>query len=334
MPYLDPVNLTPTIAIAGLIVGFVVGLTGMGGGALMTPVMIILFKIEPLAAVSSDLVASMIMKPVGGAVHLRKGTVNRDLVRWLVIGSVPSAFCGVLLLRALGDAEKVQTVVRTSLGVALLAAAGGMVAKALLDLAKFRQARAAGLTDVDGSGAFEVRRWQTVLIGVLGGLVVGMTSVGSGSLMIVALLLLYPRLRANQLVGTDLVQAVPLVASASLGHLLFGDFQLGLTASLLIGALPGVYLGARVSSSAPGGIVRRALVVVLLASGLKLLEASTLTLVLVLLAVAVVGPLLWMQVYRRSAPEDRSTMDLWRHAVLGRRRPTAPPREADSSMGR
>jgi len=91
------------VAIAGLFVGFVVGLTGMGGGALMTPMMILLFGVQPLAAVSSDLVASMVMKPVGGAVHLRKGTVNKDLVRWLVVGSVPSAFLGVLLLRAIGD---------------------------------------------------------------------------------------------------------------------------------------------------------------------------------------------------------------------------------------
>ena len=121
------------VAIAGLFVGFVVGLTGMGGGALMTPMMILLFGVQPLAAVSSDLVASMVMKPVGGAVHLRRGTVNKHLVKWLVIGSVPSAFLGVLLLRAIGDDEQTQQVVRVSLGVALVLAAGAMVAKALLD---------------------------------------------------------------------------------------------------------------------------------------------------------------------------------------------------------
>jgi uncharacterized membrane protein YfcA len=91
------------VAIAGLIVGFVVGLTGMGGGALMTPILVLLFKVEPLTAVSSDLVAALVMKPVGGVVHLRRGTVNMRLVRWLMIGSVPSAFCGVLILRALGN---------------------------------------------------------------------------------------------------------------------------------------------------------------------------------------------------------------------------------------
>jgi hypothetical protein len=155
----------------------------------------------------------------------------------------------------------------------------------------------------------------------VGGLVVGMTSVGSGSLMIVSLLLLYPTLRASQLVGTDLVQAVPLVASAALGHILFGDFQFGLTTSLLIGALPGVYVGAKVSSSAPGGIVRRALVVVLLASALKLLDASNATLVIVLATVGVVGPLAWAIVYRRARAGDASL-------------PSVPRLVADAATGR
>jgi uncharacterized membrane protein YfcA len=312
------------VAIAGLLVGFVVGLTGMGGGALMTPMMILLFNVQPLAAVSSDLVASMVMTPVGGAVHLRKGTVNKELVKWLVIGSVPSAFLGVLVLRWLGDGDTTESVVKASLGVALLFAAGSMVAKALLDLRKEQQRRAAAAAAGQVPEArvedIRVRRVPTLLVGIIGGLVVGMTSVGSGSLMIVALLLLYPTIRAGQLVGTDLVQAVPLVASASLGHLLFGDFRLDLTTSLLIGALPGVYVGARVSSSAPGGIVRRSLVIVLLASGLKLLDAGTTTLVVVLLAVAVVGPVLWATVYRRTSPDraDRGVRDLLLAALTGR----------------
>ena len=117
----------------------------------MTPMMILVFHVQPLAAVSSDLVASMVMKPVGGAVHLRKGTVNQELVKWLVIGSVPAAFCGVLLLRAIGHTEPTQTVVKTSLGVALLFAAAAMVAKALLDLRKRQKAKlaqAAGVAPV------------------------------------------------------------------------------------------------------------------------------------------------------------------------------------------
>jgi uncharacterized protein len=329
------VDLSWTVAVGGLIVGFVVGLTGMGGGALMTPMMILIFHVQPLAAVSSDLVASMVMKPVGGAVHLRKGTVNKELVKWLVIGSVPSAFCGVLLLRAIGHTEATQTVVKTSLGVALLLAACAMVAKALLDLRKRQQpGGAAARLAAAGAAPFVIRPIPTLVTGILGGLVVGMTSVGSGSLMIVALLLLYPSLRASQLVGTDLVQAVPLVASAALGHLLFGDFKLGLTTSLLIGALPGVYVGAKVSSSAPGGIVRRALVVVLLASALKLLDASNTMLVVVLAALAVLGPLLWATVYRAARADDpalASIPRLFADAVTGRawRRPPAGAERPD-----
>jgi uncharacterized protein len=325
------------VPIAGLFVGFVVGLTGMGGGALMTPVMVLLFGVQPLAAVSSDLVASMIMKPVGGIVHLRRGTVNRGLVKWLVLGSVPAAFIGVLVLRASGDSEATQTVVKTSLGVALLLAAGSMVAKAMLDLRKKqlrRRASAAGLEVELPVESVTVRPLPTLLIGACGGLVVGMTSVGSGSLMIVALLLLYPSIRAGQLVGTDLVQAVPLVASASLGHLLFGDFRLGLTASLLVGALPGVYLGARVSSAAPGGIVRRALVVVLLASGLKLLDVGNGPLVVVMAVVALVATALWTAVYRATRDDAETTRrELLRAAVTGRRHRRKPAAVSQDRAG-
>src|SRR5215216_2396557 len=108
------------VALAGLFVGFVVGLTGMGGGALMTPILVLLFKVEPLAAVSSDIVASMIMKPIGGSVHFRRGSVNKELVKWLVMGSIPSAFLGVVLLKTLGTGAALQGTVKTALGVALL----------------------------------------------------------------------------------------------------------------------------------------------------------------------------------------------------------------------
>jgi uncharacterized membrane protein YfcA len=284
------------LTLAGLLVGIVVGLTGMGGGALMTPVLVLFFGVPPLAAVSSDLVASAFMKPVGAAVHLRNGTVNLGMTKLLVVGSVPSAFAGVLILRALGDGEALEAVVKTALGVALLIAAGSLAVKAYLGLAARARRRAAGLgrePALTGPPMVTLRPVPTILVGVLGGLVVGMTSVGSGSLIIIALLALYPRLSANQLVGTDLVQAVPLVASAALGHLFFGDFSLDVTFSLLLGAIPGVYLGARLSSHAPGGIVRRALIVVLVASGLKLLGMDGVALAWVLLGLCVSAPLAW-----------------------------------------
>ncbi len=251
------------IALAGLVVGFVVGLTGMGGGALMTPLLVLLFKIDPLAAVSSDLVAAFVMKPVGAGVHLRRGTVDLQLVKWLVIGSVPAAFCGALLLDQLGNGPVVQDRIKLLLGIALLLAAGSMAGKHLV-------ARGRVVAD---DGPIVVRPVPTLLIGLAGGLIVGLSSVGSGSLMIVMLLALYPTLRASQLVGTDLVQAIPLVGAAALGHLLFGDFHLDVTTSLLLGAVPGVYAGARISSRAPDGIIRPVLMTVLVASALKLLGA-------------------------------------------------------------
>jgi uncharacterized membrane protein YfcA len=255
----------PIVAVAGLFVGFVVGLTGMGGGALMTPILVLLFKIEPLAAVSSDIVASMIMKPIGGGIHFKRGSVNKELVKWLVMGSVPSAFLGVVLLKTLGQGVLLQGLVKNALGAALLVVALGLVIRPIL-----ARTRKAG----DSMVPLKVKKLPTLLIGIVGGLIVGLTSVGSGSLMIILLLMLYPSFKLSELVGTDLVQAVPLVASAALGHILFGDFQFALTASILVGAVPGVFLGAQLSSRAPDHIIRPALIVVLLASASKLLGAS------------------------------------------------------------
>ena len=301
-------HVDPYVAAAGLLVGFTVGLTGMGGGALMTPLLVLVFKVQPLAAVSSDLVAAVIMKPVGGGVHLRRGTVNFALVRWLMVGSVPAAFAGVLVLRQLGDGAVVQGHIKQVLGVALLLAASSIAAKALL------QARRAAHGTASAVRAFQLRPLPTVVIGVVGGLVVGMTSVGSGSLMIVMLLLLYPMLRSSELVGTDLVQAIPLVASAAAGHLLFGDFQVGLTASLLVGSIPGVYLGARLSSRANDAVIRPALVLVLVGSGLKLLGVDNLQLGLLVLALVLLAVPVWGALDATMHPEPA-----WADAPVGRR---------------
>ena len=306
-----PLHLDLYVALAGLFVGFTVGLTGMGGGALMTPILVLLFNVQPLAAVSSDLVAAVVMKPVGGGVHLRRGTVNFALVRWLMVGSVPAAFAGVLMLRQLGDGAVVQERIKLTLGVALLLAATSIAAKSLLEVQARRSQQPNGR---NADRPFQVRRLPTVLIGVTGGLVVGMTSVGSGSLMIVLLLLLYPMLSSSRLVGTDLVQAIPLVASAALGHLLFGDFRFDLTSSLLVGSLPGVYLGAKVSSRAKDGIVRPALVLVLIASGLKLVGVDNLQLGLVVAGLVLLAAPAWGALDAAVHPAPA-----WASAPVGRR---------------
>jgi uncharacterized membrane protein YfcA len=276
----------PVLILAGLGVGIVVGLTGMGGGALMTPLLVLVFGVPPLAAVSSDLAASAVMKPFGGWVHARRGTVNWSLVRWLCLGSVPSAFCGVLLTRLIPGQAAVQEYVQYALGIALLLAATGLVAKAVAG-----RARAEPASTIATEPPLRPRPLPTVLLGMGGGLVVGLTSVGSGSLIIVILLALYPRLRPNSLVGTDLVQAVPLVAAAAFGHLFFGDLHFDLAGAILIGSVPGVLLGARLSSRAPAGIVRAGLVVVLLASGLKLFGVPNPVLATVAAALIAIGVL-------------------------------------------
>lgn len=320
------------LVFGGLVIGAVVGLTGMGGGALMTPMLVIFFGIPPLAAVSSDLVVSAIMKPVGGLVHIRRRTVSWSLVGWLCLGSVPTAFAGVWLLRALGDGERLQHGIKIALGVALVLAAAGLVFRTytrMVEHAARRRMTAAGTDDLATTEAaisdppLRVRPVPTLLIGALGGLIVGMTSVGSGSLIIIALLMLYPLLPPANLVGTDLVQAVPLVAAAAVGHLLFGDFRLDLTTSLLLGAMPGAWLGAQLSSRAPGGLVRRALVLVLLASALKLLGVPDLTLLATLTVLVVAGSLGWMATRRRHGLPALARTE---------RRLASPPRELTAAL--
>ncbi len=296
------------VALASVIAGFTVGLTGMGGGALMTPILVLLFKVQPLAAVSSDLVAAMVMKPVGGSVHIRRRTVSWELVRWLMVGSVPTAFAGVFVLRLFGNGEQLQNRLKIALGVVLLIAVVAMVVKGWLQGRQTARDRSAGTGGRSDDGPVQVRKLPTILTGAVGGLMVGMTSVGSGSVIIILLILLYPSLRGARLVGTDLVQAIPLVASAAIAHIFFGDLQIGLTSSVLLGSIPGVYLGARLSSRAPDGVIRPALVFVLLASALKLLNMGTVQLVIMLGVIALVGLPVWGAIDARGRPQHHWDM--------------------------
>jgi uncharacterized membrane protein YfcA len=249
----------PMLVVAGLVTGVMVGLTGMGGGALMTPMLVLLFGVSPLTAVGSDLVVSLVMKPVGGMVHVRHGTVRWDIVGWLTAGSVAGAFGGAALV-GLAGGDHVGSLLRHAIGVALIATSLLMVVRPFL---KRRAASGEGAAD-------PIRPAMTLVVGLVGGILVGLTSVGSGSLIVVLLLLMYPALSSAELVGTDLVQAVPIVASAALGHFIFGDISLGLVGSLLLGAVPGVFFGAQLSARAPSKLVRPVLFLVLLSSGLKL----------------------------------------------------------------
>jgi uncharacterized membrane protein YfcA len=285
------------LAIGGLLVGIVVGLTGMGGGALMTPMLVFFFKADPLTAISSDLVASFVMKPAGALVHLRNSTVNLGLVKLLCIGSIPSAFFGAWFISLQPRGEELDSFLKTALGLALITAAAGLVARAAFQMWQNRLPLGEGAARPTRPEV-RLRPIPTIVLGAIAGFIVGITSVGSGSIIIVSLLLIYPGLKASALVGTDLTQAIPLVGAAALGHLLFGDFSLAITSSLLLGAIPGAFIGAQISSRAPGGIIRRILAVLLLASGLRLLGVSTELVLVVAVAALGLGSLAWIAIRR------------------------------------
>jgi len=273
------------IVAASALVGLLVGMTGAGGGALMTPMLVLLFSIKPSSAISSDLLAAVLMRPFGAAVHLRQGTVNLALVGWMAAGSVPAAFFGAYLLHLFGGTRVAEHNVEIALGAALLLGSGAMVARSVLDQ------RGTDLRPRTAVNAVRTRPLATVGIGALGGLVVGMTSVGAGSLMIVLLMFCYPALEARQLVGTDLTQAVPLSASAALGALVFGHVVLPLTAAIIVGSVPAVLVGSWLSATVPDRWVRPVITAVISVSGLKYVGVSSTQLrwVVALVPVLVVG---------------------------------------------
>jgi uncharacterized membrane protein YfcA len=295
------VHVDPYIILGSAIVGFLVGMTGAGGGALMTPMLILIFGVKPSTAISSDLVAAVMMRPLGAAVHLRQRTVNLRLVGWMVLGSVPAAFAGSYLLHLMSHAKSAQHNIQVALGVALLIGACAMVLRYVLD-------RRSGQARTGLVGEVVPRPIRTVAIGVIGGIVVGITSVGSGSLMIIMLLFLYPALRANQLVGTDLTQAVPLTGAAALGALAFGHVSFGVTASLAIGSIPAVFIGSLFSSSAPDRYVRPVITFVIAASGLKYVGVDTTALGWVLCGMLLLAASLWLSIARpwRRTPAEPS----------------------------
>ena len=280
-------HIDPYIVLGSAVVGFLVGMTGAGGGALMTPMLILLFSVKPSTAISSDLVAAVVMRPIGAAVHLGKGTVNLRLVGWMVLGSVPMAFLGAYLLHLLGDSSAAETNIEIALGAALLVGAAAMVLRYWLD-------RRAGHIRGEVVHDLTVRPLPTIAIGMVGGVIVGMTSVGSGSLMIVFLLFLYPMLGANQLVGTDLTQAVPLTLAAALGALAFGHVEFAVTTSVIIGSVPAVVVGSFLSSRAPDRYIRPVIMFVIFASGLKYVGVSTTALGWILCAVLLAAATVWL----------------------------------------
>jgi uncharacterized membrane protein YfcA len=260
------------LSLGGLIAGLIVGLTGMGGAALVTPMLVLLFGINPATAVSSDVVAAAFMKPVGAMVHIRAKTVHWGLVGWLSAGSIPGVLLGTVVFARVLTTDEASATIKTWIGWVLLIAVGAMVAKVWVG----RRASGLRATVATLGTDMPVRPVPTLLLGLGVGILVGMTSVGSGSLVVTTLLLLYPLLRPSVLVGTDLTQAVPMLIAGAIAHAGFGDISIAVVVSLLIGQIPGVWIGARMSSRYDGHALRWLLMVVLLATALKLLGVSSL----------------------------------------------------------
>jgi uncharacterized membrane protein YfcA len=250
----------PLLIVFGFGVGVLVGTTGMGGGSLMTPLLILLFGIKPVVAVGTDLAYAAVTKTVGGIRHFHKGTVQLDIAGWLAVGSIPGALAGVALLELLDLEDDL-----------ILAIAVGLVVTGALILA-----RALVLT---GEGEREEvtldRRHKAfaVVLGLSVGTLLGVSSAGSGTLIAIGLILGF-RLTPRRVVGTDVAHAAVLLWAAALAHLVSGNVDLGLAGTLLIGSVPGVWVGANLATRLPERGLRPALGIVMFTSGLALLTKA------------------------------------------------------------
>ncbi|WP_322920260.1 sulfite exporter TauE/SafE family protein [Nocardioides renjunii] len=256
-----------SILAAGFVVGIVVGLTGMGGGALMTPALIFLGVGEAATVVTADLTAAAVYKTGGAIVHKREGSPNMQLAKWLMIGSIPMALLGPHLVSWVVSPEDIDDALKLCIGFALLLAAATYAMRLYLNLRRVR-----GGEHPDDSPA--IRPVPTLLVGALGGLLVGITSVGSGSVIMIALLMLYPGLSAVRLVGTDLVQAVPLVLAAAISNIALHGLDWGILIPLVLGSVPGTLIGSAIAPRVPQSFIRRGIVVVLTMSGVALLDKA------------------------------------------------------------
>jgi uncharacterized membrane protein YfcA len=257
-----------SIVAAGFFVGIVVGLTGMGGGALMTPALIFLGVGGAATVVTADLTAAAVYKTGGAIVHKRKGAPHVKLAMWLVVGSVPMALLGPHLVSWAAPPGELDRTLKLSIGFALLFAALTYALRLYVNLRRMRT----GHDTSDDNPV--VRPLPTLLVGALGGLLVGITSVGSVSVIMIALLMLYPGLSAVRLVGTDLVQAVPLVIAAAISNITLHGLSWSVLIPLVIGSVPGTVLGSTIAPRVPQSVIRRGIVVVLTMSGVALLDKA------------------------------------------------------------
>jgi len=249
-------------AFAGLLVGFLVGVTGVGGGSLMTPILVLLFGVSPQTAVGTDLLFAATTKVVGSGVHGWRSTVDWKIVRRLASGSVPAAILTLLVLSRFGKVGKEASEI-------ILVVLGGMLV--LTSIATLFQKKLAVFAKTHERLDDRESLIPTIALGAALGVAVTISSVGAGAIGVTALLMLYPGLRVARIVGSDIAHAVPLTLVAGFGHWLIGGVDLALLGNLLIGSIPGVIAGSLLSSRSPDHILRPALAAVLLFSGIKLL---------------------------------------------------------------
>jgi uncharacterized membrane protein YfcA len=250
----------PWLILFGFGVGILVGTTGMGGGSLMTPLLILLFGIKPVVAVGTDLAYAAITKTAGGFLHLRKGTVQTGLAWWLALGSCPGAVLGVVLLERLG----LDDILLPLIAAALLLTGALVLLRALI---------ANGAGERKSVPLHTRHKVAAVALGASVGFVLGLTSAGSGTLIAIGLILGF-RLVPRRVVGTDVFHAAILLWVAAIAHLFSGNVDLLLTATILIGSLPGVWVGTQLATKLPERGLRPALGVVLLSAGLALLSKA------------------------------------------------------------
>jgi uncharacterized membrane protein YfcA len=251
--------------VSGFLVGLIVGVTGVGGGSLMTPLLVLFFGVSPATAVGTDLLYASVTKSLGGWVHSRNGSVDWKVVGLLSLGSLPAALITIALLKYLAlDAKTLRGLVTSVLSVALLLTATALLLKDWVRKIALRE---------DGT-VYELHHRHlpaaTIVTGVVVGALVTISSIGAGVLGTVALLFLYPRFSAVKVVGTDIAHAVPLTAIAGLGHMALGTVDFVLLGSLLLGSLPGIYIGSHLSAKVPEKVLRPILATMLLIIGTRL----------------------------------------------------------------
>jgi uncharacterized protein len=288
----------PKIVFFGFGVGFLVGMTGMGGGSLMTPLLVLLFGVKPTTAIGTDIAYAAITKTAGGWRHLKLKTVNMPLVYWMAIGSVPLAILGVwildLLKRKLGD--QLDETVFAILAACLLVVGAATLLRGLF-LAKKIQER-------DDFEMHTRHKVAAVGIGATTGFVIGLSSAGSGTLIGMMLLTVY-RLRPQKVVGTDVVHAAILLWAAGIAHAIGGNVDYGLMGNILVGSVPGVIVGSQLSVKWPQGLLRGALGVILIAAGLTIMSKADTDLVpwVVVIATVAVAALFAVQIALRKEVE-------------------------------